>query len=133
MNIIINQKKRAIEVSKTFAKAASKFRSDEYEELRAARMENPNFTVVVLPSRKKKSSFKGLTYDYMKSYIESHDTEDKSIITEFKALRGDTDTAEGTLAESYSYKEIKEWFLKKYPTIKEFMENRDKILTTNNN
>lgn len=131
--MFINEKKCAIEMSKKEAKAAAKFGSDEYKDLQAARKDYPNFKVVTVTrkSTAKKNPFKGLTYEYMKMYIEKHDDDDKSIMAEYKMLRGLTDEAEEVLAESFTYLEMKDWFLKKFPAIASFHEARAKLLENN--
>ena len=131
--MFINEKKCAIEMSKKEAKAAAKFGSVEYKDLQAARKDYPNFKVVTVTrkSTAKKNPFKGLTYEYMEMYIEKHDDDDKSIMAEYKMLRGLTDEAEEVLAESFTYPEMKDWFLKKFPAIASFHEARAKLLENN--
>ena len=131
--MFINEKKCAIEMSKKEAKAAAKFGSDEYKDLQTARKDYPNFKVVTVTrkSTAKKNPFKGLTYEYMEMYIEKHDDDDKSIMAEYKMLRGLTDEAEEVLAESFTYPEMKDWFLKKFPAIASFHEARAKLLENN--
>ena len=123
-------KKNAIEMTKKFAKAAAKFGSPEYKQLQEARRDNPTFSVVTVTRKTttKKNTYKGLTYEYMEMYIEKHDDEDKSIMAEYLMLRGMTDEAEEALAESFSYLEMKDWFLAKFPAIKSFHEARAKLL-----
>ena len=126
----INQKNRTIEMSKKFAKAAAVFGSVEYKQLQEVRRDYPDFRVVTV-SRKttgKKETFKGLTYEYMELYIQKHDDEEKSIMAEYLMLRGKTDEAEEALAESFTYLEMKDWFLKKFPAIASFHEARAKLL-----
>lgn len=131
--MFINERKCAIEMSKKEAKAAAKFGSDEYKDLQAARKDYPNFKVVTVTRKAtaKKNPFKGLTYEYMEMYIEKHDDDDKSIMAEYKMLRGLTDEAEEVLAESFTYLEMKDWFLKKFPAIASFHEARAKLLENN--
>ena len=131
--MFINERKCAIEMSKKEAKAAAKFGSDEYKDLQTARKDYPNFKVVTVTrkSTAKKNPFKGLTYEYMEMYIEKHDDDDKSIMAEYKMLRGLTDEAEEVLAESFTYLEMKDWFLKKFPAIASFHEARAKLLENN--
>lgn len=126
----INHKNQTIEMSKKFAKAASVFGSREYKQLQEARRDYPDFRVVTV-SRKttgKKETFKGLTYEYMEMYIQKHDDDTKSIMSEYLMLRGKTDEAEEALAESCTYLEMREWFLKKFPAIAQFHEVRAKLL-----
>ena len=49
-------------------------------------------------------------------------------MAEFEMLRATSDEAKEVLAESASYKEIKEWFLKKFPAIAKFHEKREAAL-----
>ena len=126
----INQKNRAIEMSKKFAKAAAVFGSVEYKQLQEVRRDYPDFRVVTV-SRKttgKKETFKGLTYEYMELYIQKHDDEQQSIMAEYKMLRGLTEEAEEALAVSFTYLEMKDWFLKKFPAIAEFHKKRESLL-----
>lgn len=126
----INMKKNAIEMTKKFAKAAAKFGSPEYKQLQEARRDNPGFKVVTITrkSTAKKESYKGLTYGYMETYIQKHDDEEKSIMAEYMMLRSLSEEAEEALAESFTYQEMKEWFLKKFPAIAEFHKKREALL-----
>ena len=120
---------KKIEMSKTEAKAAGKLNSEKFNELHALRAMYPTFEIEIkASSAKKKTDYKGLTYDYMMKYIEAHDDEEKSIMAEFEMLRATSDEAKEALAESASYKEIKEWFLKKFPAIAKFHEKREAAL-----
>ena len=126
----INFSAKVIEMTAKFAKAAAKFGSDEYKQLQEARRDYPDFRVVTV-SRKpdnKKDQYKGLTYEYMERYIQKHDDEQQSIMAEYKMLRGKTVEAEEALAESFTYLEMREWFLKKFPAIAEFHKKREMLL-----
>jgi len=126
----INMKKNAIELTKKEAAAAAKFGTTEYKQLQEARRDNPGFKVVTITrkSTAKKESYKGLTYGYMETYIQKHDDEEKSIMAEYMMLRGLSEEAEEALAESFTYQEMKEWFLKKFPAIAEFHKKREALL-----
>lgn len=63
--ITINAKNRTIEITKTFSIAASKFGSQEYNDLRAACNDNPNYKVVTVTRKTARPKFKGLTFKYM--------------------------------------------------------------------
>ena len=120
---------KKIEMSKTEAKAAGKINSEKFNELNTLRTMYPAFEIEIKASAaKKKSDYKGLTYGYMAKYIASHDDDEQSIMAEFEMLRGTSTEAQEALADSASYKEIKEWFLKKFPAIAEFHEARAKLL-----
>ena len=128
--MFINEKKNAIELSKKEAAAAANFGTPEYKALQEARRDYPGFKVVTITrkSTAKKESYKGLTYGYMETYIQKHDDEKQSIMAEYKMLRGLTEEAEEVLAESFSYQEMKDWFLKKFPAIAEFHKKREALL-----
>ena len=61
----INYTSKTIELTKAEEKAARKYGSDMYQDLKAARADFPAFRVVVKATAKKKGEFKGLTYAYM--------------------------------------------------------------------
>ena len=127
MNANLMTKK--IEMSKTEAKAAGKINSEKFNELNTLRTMYPTFEIEIKTSTaKKKSDYKGLTYGYMAKYIASHDDAEQSIMAEFEMLRGTSAEAQEALADSASYKEIKEWFLKKFPAIAEFHKKREAAL-----
>lgn len=80
----INFAAKTIEVTKTFANKASDFGSEEYYTLRAAMSDLPDFTVAIKVTRKPRRTYmKGLTYEYMESYISMVD-EDGSLMKDFQ-------------------------------------------------
>ncbi len=126
--IKINEKNNTIVITKAFSMKASRFDSPEYKDLQRAKNDYPGFKVEVRSASRKRDSFKGLTYAYMEKYIAKHDDEDQTIMKEYEMLRGIGDDAEYAMAETCSYGEMKEWFLKKFPEIKAFHEKRAAIL-----
>lgn len=123
----INEKKMAIEMTKKFAAAARKFGTKQYRDLQEARRDYPNFKVVTV-TRKATScqdTYKGLTYKFMEDYIQKHDDAEQSIMAEYLTLRGQSEAAKENLLESYSYNEMKTWFLKTFPAIAEFHKQCD--------
>ena len=74
-NIRINDKNRTIEITKKFATAAKRFGTPEYDDLQAVRRDYPRYRIEIKTASKKADCFKGLTYDYMKGYILSHNKE----------------------------------------------------------
>ena len=130
----INYASMTIVMTKAESKAAGKFGTDAYKDLIAAMQQFPNYKILVVAraATKKSCDYKGLTYDYMKKYIQAHDDEQKTIMAEFEMLRGESNEAKNALAESCSYQEIKEWFLNKFPAIKQFHEMRQNLLSASN-
>lgn len=125
-NIKVNDKKRTLEISKTFEKAASRFGSDEYIALKQAQMENPGYSVKVV-SRKgsSKQPYSGLTFEYMKKYISTHDKDNGSIMKEFLAMRAKDEESELLGMKSESYQDILAWFLDTFPAIKAHHDKRE--------
>lgn len=126
--MIINYSASAIELTKKEMSAASKYGSDAYRNLQAARRENPGFRITVM-SRKVKSkreSYKGLTYEYMETYIATHDPEEK-IMAEYLRYRCLSKNPSDNLPKAYTYQEMKKWFLGMYQEISDFYENKRAI------
>ena len=94
--------------------------SAEYAHLQQVRKDYPTYTVIQRQIKKNsnKESYKGLTYEYMETYILSHGTSETRIanLREFNEMR--------LIAECHSkafrYPVIKSWFLEKYPEVKNF-------------
>ena len=126
----INYTNNTIEMTKTEATAAGKLNSEKFIELKALKAEVPTARIVIVKtSAKKGEHFKGLTYDYMKSYIEKHDDETKSIMSAFNTLCGlDENGKKLEMAAAASYGEVKMWFLTQYPEIEKMSENINKII-----
>jgi hypothetical protein len=127
--MFINERKMVIEVSKKFYAAACKYGTQEYKDLQEVRRDYPNFKIVTITRKvsAQKDTYKGLTYTYMETYIKAHD---ESIMAEYEMLRGISQEAKDALAEPYSYNEMKNWFLKKFPAIADFHKTRENLLKT---
>ena len=105
----INFAAKTIEVTKTFADKASHFGSEEYYTLRTAMSDLPDFTVAIKMTRKPRRTYmKGLTYEYMESYISMVD-EDGSLMKDFQCLR-----------QGCNYAVVKKWFMASLPEINNF-------------
>jgi hypothetical protein len=118
----INYEKKVIEMTKVEAKAAGKIDSVKFNELIRLRSAFPEFTVVVKTNSTKRDTYKGLDYDYMKKYIETHDNKDENMQM-FYNLRGlNRNGTRDVSIEERTYGEIKMWFLETYPEIEAFNE-----------
>ena len=124
--MIINHAARTITLNKKEMTAASRFGSDEYEKLQTARRDYPGFTVTTATHKVKKQreTYKGLTYAYMERYIATHDDEACTIMAEYKRFRGKSDDPAVALPYSYTYNEMKQWFLGKYDDVAKFYDAR---------
>ena len=127
MNANLMTKK--IEMTKSEAKAAGKIGSEKCKELREYMEMYPTFTIDIKASAKRKNEFRGLDYDYMRNYIQKHDDEDGTIMAEFNDLIAQ-DKEEGKegfeRAKAANYAQVKKWFLKKFPAIKQYKEDHQK-------
>ena len=127
MNANLMTKK--IEMSKKEAKAAGKIGTPEFEELKSYMALYPGYEIQVKAPTKRKVEFRGLNYEYMKTYIKKNDDEDGTIMAEFNDLialdkKNKVEGAEHL--EAAGYLDVKKWFLKKFPEIKQYKENHDK-------
>ena len=124
-----NLMKKTIEMSKAEAKAAGKIGSDKFNELREYMEIYPTFTIDIKAPAKRKVEFRGLTYEYMRGYIQKHDNEDGEIMAEFRELiaQDKKDKAEGAEhLEAAGYLDVKKWFLAKFPEIRQYKEDHAK-------
>lgn len=127
MNANLVSKK--IEMTKAEAKAAGKIGSEKFEELRQYMAMYPGFEVQIKIPAKRKTEFRGLTYEYMRAYILKHDDENGTIMAEFRELTAQDkkDKVEGAEhLEAAGYLDVKKWFLAKFPEIKEHKEEHYK-------
>lgn len=121
----INHMNCTIELTKTEMKAAEKFGSEMYMNLRMARQDNPNYRVKLVSPSKKVDRHKGLTADAMKKFIEKHDDENQTILKEFYQLRGLTpEGKEDEFGCAVTYGELKQWFFEQYP---QFVKMEDSV------
>ena len=105
-NIIINEKKRTIEMSKKDYASACKFGTEKYKELQEARRAYPNYRVIAVKSKVSGANvYKGLTYNFIEKYIMNHDDEEK---TAMKRYLGMKDKAEEFGAGLDVYQNIRE-------------------------
>ena len=126
--ITINDRNRTIELTKVFANKAKKFGTMEYKDLQIVRNDYPEYKVVIKSTSRRKSGFKGLTYEYMEKYIKDHKSE---LLEDFYTLRGrdaNGEKIEDSFDNNASYGEVKEWFLNEFPAIKDYLERINKIL-----
>lgn len=113
----INHKDCKIIMDRTFAKLAENTRSEEYAHLQQVRRDYPQYEVEQrqIKTNPNKETYAGLTYDYMRNYINTHvPTESKvEIMAEFDEMI--------LLSKCHRvakrYPTIKKWFLAKFPEI----------------
>lgn len=124
VRIDIIHNKSTIEVPSVFEKKARRYGTDEFKHLNAILAQFPSYEIVVKPTQKKKkraSTYKGLTYAYMETYITKHN---KELLNLFNVKRGIPVEGMDAQPEKDSFKEIQGWFLEQFPEIKTFYETR---------
>ena len=116
--IKVNYAERKIILSSAFVKKAFIHGTDEYKALQSVRSDYPDFALV---TRKFKTNtaqehYRGLSYDFMREYIGSHEKDSKPVLDELEEMIG--------ISKAHSlnkrYPTIKAWFLERYPAIAEF-------------
>ncbi len=119
--IVMNYVGKQIVISRRFATKAQNTNSGEYVRLTKVKEQFPSYEVVVRDPIKKnpnKQTYPNLTYDFMRSYILQHGTDEEIAhnILEFRELR----ELSKIYKTGYSYPRIKHWFLAKYPRFHQF-------------
>ena len=109
-----------IEMNTTFAKMMQNPLSDEYALLQKVKMENPGFRVQTrkINTNPKKDTYKGLTYEWMRNHIATHEPED---IVEQKLAEFDEKVYISKChSQRLRYPTIKKWFLAQHPEVAKF-------------
>ena len=116
----VNDKERKLVMDRTFAKNAAYVGSREYEMLQNARTAYPDYTVVTrrIKRNTNKKTYAGLTYEYMRSYIATHEKKENIIkaLSEFEEML----LISRCHGSGYKYPVIKSRFLEKYSEIAEY-------------
>ena len=111
---------KIIELNTAFERECQNPRSDEYAVLQKVRQDYPDFQVHIrkIKSNPNKETYPGLTYDYMRDYITltSAPEDESAALAEFEHLL----LLARCQSKSRRYPIIKQWFLAKYPEVKEF-------------
>lgn len=112
--------KSVIEVNTIFAKMMENPMSDEYALLQKIKMENPGFTVRhrQIKTNPKKDTYKGLTYEWMRNHIATHEPE--AVVAEKLKAFDEKVYISKCHGQSLRYPTIKKWFLKEYPDVAKF-------------
>ena len=108
-NITTNAIESTITVSKAFYKKASVYGSAEYAELHSALRDNPTFTIIFKVIEKK--TYKALTFDRMRDYINTQPNSDAMLVKFDAVMRV-------AKAKNSLYPLTKKWFLNTFPSYK---------------
>ena len=78
--LFVNVATQTIELSESFSKKAGNFGSNEYNQLKDAKVTYPTYRIKVMKATKPKDSdtplIKGITRDFMYNYAKAHETEE---------------------------------------------------------
>lgn len=120
----VNSNARVLVMDRTFAKYAANVRNEEYAILQQARQDYPTYAVVTrrIKRNPNRETYAGLTYQYMENYILSHEGADTVdvVMAEYRELRLISECH----CKARRYPAIKSWFLKKYPEIEKFGQEK---------
>ena len=100
-------------INKSFSKKMSNTDSPEYREYERIISVNPTFKVEVKVQKTyNRDNYKGLKYKFIEAYIYCHEPNDdarRAVFAEYIEERWKA------LAHTCGYKEVRAWFIKKYP------------------
>ena len=118
--LMVKYAEGVIEMNTTFAKMMQNPLSDEYALLQRTRQDFPTFAVRrrQIKTNPHKDTYKGLTYEYMKMYIRTH--ESKETVQEVLDYLEEQILISQCHGQRLRYPTIKKWFLAKYPEVAEF-------------
>lgn len=109
-----------IEMNTTFAKEMRNPLSEEYALLQRTRQDFPTFAVRTrqIKSNPHKDTYKGLTYEWMRNHIATHEPEEvvEEKLNAFDEMVYISKCHRGSLR----YPTIKKWFLNEYPNVAKF-------------
>ena len=110
--------KNEVVMTSKFADKASDPRAEEYRILQDIIKTYPNIKVRKHTIKKNpyKECYKGLTYNYMREYILTHEVNPKDALAEFDEML----LISKCHSDAYRYPTIKKWFLDRYEEVKCF-------------
>lgn len=124
LNLTTDSKKKAIVMTKKFAKAARLVGSVEYDMLQQVRRDYPNYRIEIKTTKKTINIVNTLTYQFMELYIKKHDEKhDEKKLDDYNLK---TAKIEGLAPASFA--EVKDWFLKNFPEIENYENLRDALM-----
>lgn len=122
----INYDLRSLELSATEWNEAMTFGTPTYDNLQTAKRDNPGFQVVKVKAKKSCADFARLTAKSIKHYVEVNGTAEQ--VEAYRTLTMRTIDALGFIHEPAKFMEVKSWFLKEFPQVKdELIAHRAKV------
>ena len=122
----INYDLRSLELSATEWNEAMTFGTPAYNALQTAKRDNPGFQVVKAKAKKSCADFAKLTAKSIQRYVEANGTAEQ--VEAYRTLTMRTIDGLGFIHEPAKFMEVKSWFLKEFPQVKdELVAHREKI------
>ena len=118
--LFVDFEKNLLVMNQAFAAKARNVRSEEYNLLQATRRDYPTYAVVKrrIKRNPQKETYAGLTYDYMRMYIATH--EPKETVGDVMGHFDNLLLISQCHCKARRCPVIKSWFLGKYPEIEGF-------------
>ena len=120
MTLRVDHENGQIVMNKAFEKLSANVFSEEYKILQGARQDYPTYVVVrrTIKKNPNRECYRGLTYDYMRDYIDRYESEEtrESVQVELENMI----QISRCHSQCKRYPVIKQWFLEKYPDVKNF-------------
>ena len=118
--LMVKYAEGVIEMNTTFAKEMRNPLSEEYALLQRTRLDFPTFVVRTRPIKRnpKKDTYKGLTYEWMRNHIATHEPE--AVVEEKLNAFDEMVYISKCHRGSLRYPTIKKWFLNEYPDVAKF-------------
>lgn len=118
--IMLDHENGRIVMDRTFANLAVNVRTEEYKILQEVRLAYPTYIVVrrTIKKNPNRECYRGLTYDYMRDYISRYEPEESR--ESVRAELEDMIQISRCHSRCKRYPVIKQWFLEKYPDVKNF-------------
>lgn len=117
-DIRIDRENNRIVMTRKFAKKADDPTTKEFRLLQEVMATYPTFSVDnhTIKKNPNKECYKGLTYDYMRDYIRTHEAKAnvEGALSELEEM------IFKTKCHSIRYAHVKKWFLESYPSIDDF-------------
>ena len=126
-NIVVDYRKGLITLSSAFERKAFTPGTAEYAQLLEVRHEFPDFLLETrqFKTNTKQDRYKGLTYEYMRWYIEKVETKENAPAV-LEGLESLIDISRGH-STSRRYPTVKKWFLNRYPEFAEFGMTEEQV------
>jgi len=115
-NFKIDSVAKTISTTKSFAKRANVFGTEEYNIMRELQSDFPNYTInnEKVNIKVTKETHKGLKFKHMAFYIKALSKNPKTDLEEFEDVKKEFD------GEKCKYGKVKQWFLERFPNYKEY-------------